>query len=144
MGPSPTAYLFLKRHRIAPDGIGQRTRPYPLDGPAKRDTGKARLSVANPVSFAGAAPAVQRNLTAPRQYFCGSWSGHGSRVCREARGPARCGIPMASRSGGGNMEAARERDRLAGRIEQTGAAIETRRGELEALEVPKAAGEGQP
>lgn len=40
------------------------------------------------------------------------------------------------------MEAARERDRLAGRIEQTGAAIETRRGELEALEVPEAAPDG--
>ena len=48
----------------------------------------------------------------------------------------------ASRSGGGNMEAARERDRLAGRIEQTGAAIEARRGELEALEVPEAAPDG--
>ena len=33
------------------------------------------------------------------------------------------------------MEAARERDRLAGRIEQTGAAIET-------LEVPEAAPDG--
>ena len=60
-----------ERHRIAPDGIGQRTRPHPLDGPAKRDTGKARLSVANHASFVGAVPGVRRNPDGPRRYFCG-------------------------------------------------------------------------
>ena len=88
---------------------GPGVSPYPLDSPAKRDTGKARLSVANPASFAGAAPDDGRSghgagggLPGSRRGFSASRNPNpaNERPRQGSLSPARLHRERANHSGG--------------------------------------------